>query len=353
MTHYPDYIVPTGDFVAEWMEDEGVNAAELARRLDVSRKHVSELLHGKAPLSHDLALRLENVTGVPARIWNLHEAGYREALARRRAAEDLAGQFEQAKAFPLSYLRKSGVIAAGARDKAGTVKDLLRFFEVGTFDAFQSTWEKGSVAYRRSAVGRDDAPALAAWLRLAERDAHMDSLAGYERSRVESALPDLRRLTVLPPAEGVRQAQQRLRECGVVLALVPAVPGLGIHRATRWIGGHPVIQLSGLWKSDDQLWFTLFHEIGHVLLHDPKGLYLQGVEGAIEEEADAFAARLLVPEDYAERLPQRRSLAEVKRLAEELEVAPSIILGQAQRRTGDYAWGHDLKRRVDIADMVA
>ena len=168
MTHYPDYIVPTGDFVAEWMEDEGVNAAELARRLDVSRKHVSELLHGKAPLSHDLALRLENVTGVP---------GYREALARRRAAEDLAGQFEQAKAFPLSYLRKSGVIAAGARDKAGTVKDLLRFFEVGTFDAFQSTWEKGSVAYRRSAVGRDDAPALAAWLRLAERDAHMDSLA--------------------------------------------------------------------------------------------------------------------------------------------------------------------------------
>ena len=77
------------------------------------------------------------------------------------------------------------------------------------------------------------------------------------------------------------------------------------------------------------------------------------MEGAIEEEADAFAARLLVPEDYAERLPQRRSLAEVKRLAEELEVAPSIILGQAQRRTGDYAWGHDLKRRVDIADMVA
>ena len=49
MTHYPDYIVPTGDFVAEWMEDEGVNAAELARRLDVSRKHVSELLPGKAP----------------------------------------------------------------------------------------------------------------------------------------------------------------------------------------------------------------------------------------------------------------------------------------------------------------
>ena len=63
---HPDYVVPTGDFSEEWMEEEGINAAELARRLDVSRKHVSELLRGKAPLSHDMALRLENTTGVPA-----------------------------------------------------------------------------------------------------------------------------------------------------------------------------------------------------------------------------------------------------------------------------------------------
>lgn len=35
-TAHPDYVVPTGDFIEEWMEEEGINAAELARRLDVS-----------------------------------------------------------------------------------------------------------------------------------------------------------------------------------------------------------------------------------------------------------------------------------------------------------------------------
>ena len=63
------------------MEERGVNAAELARRLGVGRKHVSNLLSGKGPLTAQLALSLERVTGTPARIWNLYEAGYREGVA--------------------------------------------------------------------------------------------------------------------------------------------------------------------------------------------------------------------------------------------------------------------------------
>lgn len=86
MSATPDYVVTAGDFVADWMETEGINAAELARRLGVSPKHVSELLSGKAPLSHPLALALERVTGIPARIWNQYESGYRSDLARRHEA---------------------------------------------------------------------------------------------------------------------------------------------------------------------------------------------------------------------------------------------------------------------------
>ena len=51
MTTLPDYAVSPGDHIKEWLDDHGINAAELARRLDVTPKHVSELLSGKAPLS--------------------------------------------------------------------------------------------------------------------------------------------------------------------------------------------------------------------------------------------------------------------------------------------------------------
>jgi len=82
-TSLPDYAVPSGDFIQEWMDDNGITAAELARRLDVSRKHVSELLRGKVALSHGMALRLESVTGVPARNWNNIEAQFQEDRGRQ------------------------------------------------------------------------------------------------------------------------------------------------------------------------------------------------------------------------------------------------------------------------------
>lgn len=153
--------------------------------------------------------------------------------------------------------------------------------------------------------------------------------------------------------QAIQRAQALLRNCGVALTLVPAMPGLGTHGATRWIQGHPLIQLSDLWKCDDQLWFTLFHEIAHVLLHESNGLYLNNDHDALEKEADAYASRFLVPEDYEDRLPRHRNLDEVKALAKELGIAPSIVLGQAQHRTGDYAWGHSLKRKVTITSLAA
>ena len=135
MTATLNYVVTTGDHIVEWMEDEGINAAELARRLGVTPKHVSELLSGKAPLSHPMALALESVTGIPARIWNLYETNYRGQLASHTANEDLADQYKEAKAFPLAYLRKFGFITASARDHAATVRQLLSLLGVASIEA--------------------------------------------------------------------------------------------------------------------------------------------------------------------------------------------------------------------------
>lgn len=349
MSTATNYIVTTGDFIAEWMDDEGINAAELARRLDTSRKHVSELLSGKAPLSHAFALDLERVTGVPARIWNLYESGYRAELARRAEAGDLDAQYEQAKAFPLKYLRDHGYIKAEARDRANTVRELLGLLKVASFAAFEKTWSEGSVQYRRSAAGRKDAPLLATWLALAERHHDgLDELPPFDRDRVADALPQLRSLTTAPGTRGVEQAQNLLRDAGVIVCFIPAVPGLRIHGATRWLNGHPVIQLSVLGKTDDQLWFTLFHEVGHVLLHGDKELYLNGEETEAEEEANRFAADILIPPEAETRLPRTRDRAAIRELADELGIAPGIVLGRAQRITKDYGWGHDLKRKYEF-----
>ena len=74
------------------------------------------------------------------------------------------------------------------------------------------------------------------WLaRLRTRSCTLRNFPAYDRDKLEAALPELRSLTVEDPVQAIQRAQDLLRNCGVALTLVPAVPGLGTHGATRWI----------------------------------------------------------------------------------------------------------------------
>ena len=150
---HPDYVVPTGDFIKEWMEDEGLNAAELARRLAVSPKHISELLRGKAPLSHDMALRLENTTGVPARIWNLHETGYQAALARQAADAKLVTQYDPRQGVPPGVVPSQALLHHGPHTRQGRdgarAAPVLRHLLDGRFPSHLETGRRRVSPFRR------------------------------------------------------------------------------------------------------------------------------------------------------------------------------------------------------------
>ena len=344
----PDYAVSPGDFIQEWLEENDVNAAELARRLDVTPKHVSELLSGKAPLSAALSIALERVTGTPAKLWNRTEAIYREDLARLAECENLEAQYDEAKLFPLSYLRKFGFLTATAQDKVGTVRELLQLLRIGDLGAVEATWLNPKVAYRKTKLNTDKSYEQAMWLALGEHAAGNEELPDFDREGLERLIPKLRSLTAEPkPVESLDKVKELLNEVGVAFALIPPIPGFGVYGATRWIAEHPLVQLSVRGKSDDQLWFTLFHELGHVLLHGHKTVFVQGTEGKEEDEADNFASRTLIPQEFVHRIPTSRNLAAVQELAHELGIAPSIVLGQAQRITKDYKWGHSLKVKLE------
>lgn len=78
----PDWASPPGDTILEWIEEADVGEGDLAQRLGMSAENLNRMIRGKATLSQESALRLESVTGIPARIWNALEARYRDRLSR-------------------------------------------------------------------------------------------------------------------------------------------------------------------------------------------------------------------------------------------------------------------------------
>jgi hypothetical protein len=149
--------------------------------------------------------------------------------------------------------------------------------------------------------------------------------------------------------------QQRVTEAfastGVALVWVPELKGATASGATRWIrDDKALVQLSLRYKCDDQLFFSLFHEAGHVLLHRKSDAFLEGVgdDTPEEREADRFAADCLIPRSEYERLiDEPLSVARIVAFAGRLGIAPGVVVGRLQHeRRLPFNSGNQLKRRL-------
>ena len=83
---------PLGELVRESMDDVGWNVTETAKRLGCERGTLSRLLNGKAGVSANMALALEDIGWGTAEHWMRMQASYELAQARRnRTAAERAG----------------------------------------------------------------------------------------------------------------------------------------------------------------------------------------------------------------------------------------------------------------------
>ena len=131
-------------------------------------------------------------------------------------------------------------------------------------------------AFRQADVGKNPKHqmAVAAWFRMAELSAQKTPTPPYDKKKLTALLPALRRLTREKPTHVVPTLQEQLATCGVVCVLQHAFKGTGTHGATYWRRPQNqnqavlVITPRGQWA--DIFWFTLFHELGHILLHTAK-----------------------------------------------------------------------------------
>lgn len=81
-------ITSVGALLCAVFAAQGMTQIQIADEIGVSTKHLSQIVTGKVGLSHELAFRLESVTGVPAMVWNAAEAAYRDARIRQQEARD-------------------------------------------------------------------------------------------------------------------------------------------------------------------------------------------------------------------------------------------------------------------------
>ena len=350
---YSDLTIPPGETLADEIDVRGMTQTELAARLGRPVQVVNEIIRGKKAITDDTALGLEKVLGIPAAFWVNLEQNYRMTRARLRERERLQAEEEWLKELPVKEMEKRGWIAVG-RNAQDKVRALLQFFGVANVSAYRKTAEV--LGFRISDNARLSPGALAAWLRKGELEAQAIETRPYDSALLLQAAHEARTMTEDPPQVFAPRLTQLFANAGVAFVVVRELPKIGANGVARWLTDRKaLIQLNLRYKWQDIFWFTLFHEVCHVLKHSNQRIIIDGTgkNGPLEDVANEWAADFLVsPDAWSEfrgRKPFNRST--LIAFARRLGISPGIVVGRLQReRRLKYSEMIDLKGRFGWTD---
>ena len=329
----PDYAIPPGELIAEFIEEQGMTQVELARRLGVTAKHLNQLIGGSASLSNELAIALERVTGTPARFWNSLEANFQDFEAREREVENLSADLPWLDELPVKKLIAQGHIADKRTRPIDQLREILKFFGVAGRSSFEEVC--ASAAYRKSSAYASDQHAVAAWLRVGEIRATNVRCAAYDKGTFRTSLQRIRQLTtIVDPKDWLPQLTHLCAVAGVVVLLVPPIGKSRVSGAARWLTPEKaLIQLSLRGRWAEAFWFTFFHEAAHLLLHSKKRTFIDDDHESddLEAEANRFALDFLIPPEYLPRLATLKSASSIRRFSAEIGVGTGIVAGRLHK----------------------
>lgn len=343
--------VKPGELLEEELEARGWSQGDLATVLGRPVQAVNEIIAGKKAITPETAVALSGALGTSAEYWLNLEASYRLDLLQQRGMSGVSEVERRARLFskvPLKELVRLGWLRADLGDLDQAEAAVCQFLEIDRIEEEPRL----PFAARKAERGVPHSPAQVAWMCQVRRLASAQKVDKYRRDELAAAIEWLARCSATE--EETRRVPGLLARVGVRFVVAPPLAGTRIDGATAWLDGGPVVAISFRYDRVDWFWFTLMHELSHVLSGD-------GAEGAmideamvgtdadadslsaVERRADRQATGWLVSEEklkaFIRRTRPRFGQSAIVEFAVSLGIHPAIIVGQLQKR-GEIPYTH-------------
>lgn len=314
---------------------------------------LNDLLKGKVYINYNVALVLATVFKNSPEFWVNKQVTYDERVKKL----DSEVKDEWLKSLPLKEISSEGFI--------DSTKDIytecLKFFDVSSIFDWKIKYLKNSnLSFRKSDGFESTKSSVISWLRMGELHVKNIKYPEYNKEKFEYFLEnDIKDLTrKYAPKVFIPKLVQLCYLCGVKLSIQQAPKNCKVFGVTKFSSeGNPEMILSFRYLSDDQFWFTLFHEAGHIILHEKKFLNFDG-ENLVEmsetlrneeDEANKFAEEVLIPFYMKDKLLRiNGNKRNILSFAMESNISPGILVGQLQKKgIIKYSYLNSYKRWFD------
>lgn len=277
------------------LKSKEMTQKEFALRVGVSPKHITEIINWKSNISPDVASKFEKVLGISASFWNNLQKSYDEDKVLQQEAVLLKKEREVVKNYTCYNLLKKYNLVKDTKKREEKLKSLHRFFSISSLKLLPNL---PVMAFRKNDKNDVSEENFRSWIRVWEIVADKIDISSYSSKKLENILPQLKLLTQKDQVD-IKQLESIFAEIGILFVFVEKFEKVPVVWIARKYKGSPMIQISDRWKKTDIFWFTLFHEIGHILHHyDKLGDmfidYENNEKSKMEKEADDFAQNTLI-----------------------------------------------------------
>ena len=256
---------------------------------------------------------------------------------------------ELAKKLPYREMAKNGWVPE-TRDITEKVIHLRKYFEVVKLEIIKNM-QLSKIACRRLAETEKSDLALLAWAQKAKLEARSIDTSLVDLKTLKKSLPKIRSMTTMNPSDFCPKLIELLSNCGIALVFLPHIGGSFLHGATFYDGNKIVVGLTVRGKDADKFWFSLFHELGHILLghiNQPNGTTKED-----EKAADSFAKETLIPTEEFNAFTTQNdfSKAAICAFAQEEHILCGIVVGRLQKEGFiNYNRCNDLKTKYALSE---
>ena len=325
-----------GYYIAELLEDLEMKQEELAKRLTITPKNLSDLINGKASISENIAKNLSLMLGTSADIWLELQKKYDLKVIEIKALKDQANEIQDLEQIDYSYFVKLGVVSP-TPDKIKQVSSLFKYFAISSFSVFKKP--DFLVQFRQTqAIDEKIILNSNAWVQTVINIGKQIETQPFSERKLKEYLPNIIAMTSQNPDEFLPRLNEIFAECGVAFVLIPSLKNSGVYGATKWINKEKVILgITNRGVHADIFWFSLMHEIGHVFQKKITKTIVDFDAGNsqedFEKDADTFAKNALIPEIKYNLFVRAKNFSEqkVRDFAKSINIHPGIVVGRLQK----------------------
>jgi HTH-type transcriptional regulator / antitoxin HigA len=326
-----------GCFIREQMELREWTQEDLAEVIGVSTKHINKILQDEQQLTLSMARFLGEVFNTSAQYWINIDTGYRLWQMKEKSEPEVEADIKGLiyERMPVKDMFSKGWLKA-TKDANDLKNQVLKFWEWMELDFSALDRNDLPCLTRKSeAFNQFNASYALTWYRKAQMVASTYKVATYKRAKLEKLFDELHSYTA--KKNGVNDFIKELNASGVIFFVLPHLQKTYLDGAAFFQGKNPVVVYTGRYKRLDNFWFTVAHEIAHVLHHlNAQTSFIldnlkDGDLSEIEREANDLAADKLKHKellDYLNPYLGYLTSAKVEECASEYDVHPAIIIGK-------------------------